>query len=211
MATAEAAAAKGASLVLIARSAITLQRLARKIDDTGRRALSVVCDVSDRNAVELAARQAMEHFGRIDTWVNDAGVGIYGRLDEVLEADSRRMFDVNFWGVVHGSLAALRYLKLQGGTLINVGSEVSEGSVALLGMYTAAKQAVRGFTDALRIETQEVDKSNVSITLIEPQSVDTPFPQHARNYMDREPRLSSPTVSAERVAKAILRAAVRPT
>ncbi|HUR27533.1 MAG TPA: SDR family NAD(P)-dependent oxidoreductase, partial [Planctomycetota bacterium] len=91
------------------------------------------------------------------------------------------------------------------------GSETSEASVPLLGMYTAAKHAMKGFTDALRVETEEVDKANVSITLVEPQSVDTPFPQHARNYMDREPRLSSPTVSAERVAKAILRAAVRPT
>ena len=90
-----------------------------------------------------AAREAVEHFGRIDTWVNNAGVSIYGRLDEVSDADSRRLFDTNFWGVVNGSLAALPRLKARGGSLINVGSEVSEAVVPLQGIYTASKHAVK--------------------------------------------------------------------
>lgn len=74
----------------------------------------------------LVAAAAIARFGRIDTWVNNAGCTIYGRLDEVGEADSRRLFDTNFWGMVNGSLAALQHLRRQGGALVNVGSEASE-------------------------------------------------------------------------------------
>ena len=143
--------------------------------------------------------------------MNDAGLAIYGRLDEVSDADSRRMFEVNFWGLVNGSLAALPHLKRQGGALINLGSEVSEAAVPLLGMYTASKHAVKGFTDALRLEVEEVDKAPVSITLIQPTAVDTPFPQHARNYQDQEPKLPTPMIDPQQVADAILEAAVTPT
>src|SRR5213076_2238498 len=144
------------------------------------------------------------------TWVNNAGVSIYGRLDEVSDGDSRRLFDVNFWGVVSGSLVALPYLKKDGGALINVGSEVSEAVVPLQGMYAASKHAVKGFTDALRIEICDVDKADVSITLIQPTAVDTPYPQHARNYMPQEPKLPDPMIDARKVADAILEAAVKP-
>src|SRR5690606_20442878 len=135
-----------------------------------------------RAQLESVARAAIQRFGRIDTWVNDAGVSIYGRLDEVSEEDGRRLFDVNFWGVVNGSLVALPRLRENGGALINVGSEVSEAVVSLQGMYSASKHAVKGFTDALRVEVEEIDGAPISITLIQPTAVDTPFPQHARNY-----------------------------
>lgn len=155
-----------------------------------------------------AAQAAINRFGRIDTWINDAGVSIYGRLDEVSEADSRRLFDTNFWGVVNGSLAALPHLRAGGDALINVGSEVADAVIPLQGMYSASKHAVKGYTDALRVEIEEVDKANVSITLIEPTAVDTPYPEHARNYMDREPRLPAPMIDPAKVAQAILKAAV---
>src|SRR5690606_35985707 len=105
----------------------------------------------------------------------------------------------NFWGVVNGSLVALPYLKQQGGALINVGSEVSEAAIPLQGMYSASKHAVKGFTDALRIEIEEVDKAPGSITLIQPTAVDTPYPQRARNYMEQEPKLPSPQIDPDRV------------
>lgn len=211
LATAEAAAEQGARVVLAARSERTLNDTVKKINASGGQAVAVPCDVSDRKQVDRLAEQAVSRFGRIDTWVNVAGLGLYGRLDEVSDEDSRRLFDVNFWGVVNGSLAALPRLKEKGGALINVGSEVSESYAPLLGMYTASKHAVKGFTDALRVEVEDVDKAPVSITLIEPTAVDTPFPQHARNYMRQEPKLPEPMIEPKQVASSILEAAVKPT
>ena len=126
------------------------------------------------------------------------------------EQDSRKLFDTNFWGVVNGSLAALAHLRKQGGALINVGSEVSDAVVPLQGMYSASKHAVKGFTDAPRVEIEEVDDPPISITPIQPTAVDTPYPQHAKNYMDQEPKLPSPQIEPEKVAEAILAAAAKP-
>lgn len=207
LATAELAAVRGAKLVLIARSAETLKNLVAQITSAGGEAIHVVVDVADREKMLSAAQEAIRRFGRIDTWINNAGVAIYGRLDEVTETDSRRLFDTNFWGVVNGSLAALPHLIEHGGALINVGSETSEAIVPFLGMYSASKHAVKGFTDALRVEIQEFDKAPVSITLIQPSAVNTPFPQHAKNYMDKEPKLPRPLINPEQVAEAILKAA----
>ncbi len=209
LATAEGAAQKGAKLVLAARSEQALGDIASRLD--GATAVVVGCDVADRAQIERVAAVAIERFGRIDTWVNDAGVAIYGRLEEVSDEDSRRLFETNFWGVVNGSIVALRYLRQNGGALINVGSEVSDAVVPLLGMYNASKHAVKGFTDTLRIEVQEVDDAPVSITLIQPTSVDTPFPEHARNYQEEEAAVPKPMVDPKDVADAILDAAVNPT
>jgi len=210
LATAESAAKQGAKLVLAARSQDTLDQITRKINEAGGEAIYVVADVADREQVEKVASAAIEKFGRIDTWVNDAGVSIYGRLEEVKEEDSRRLFDTNFWGVVNGSLAVLPHLKRGGGALINVGSEVSDAVVPLQGMYSASKHAVKGFTDALRVEL-DLEDAPVSVTLIQPTAVDTPYPQHAKNYMDQEPKLPTPQVDPQDVADAILGAAVDPT
>src|SRR3954463_10420560 len=210
LAPAESAAKEGARLVLAARSEQTLNEFVQRINAEGGEAISVVADVGDRQQVERIADAAVRRFGRIDTWVNDAGVSIYGRLDEVSEKDSRRLFDTNFWGVVNGSLAALPYLKRQGGALINVGSEVSDAVVPLLGMYSASKHAVKGFTDALRVEVEHVDKAPVSITLIQPTAVDTPFDEHGANYMDKAADLPTPMIDPSKVAEAILSAAQKP-
>jgi short-subunit dehydrogenase len=188
-----------------------MKDVVRRINDTGGEAVFIACDVANRQQVDAVAQAAIERFGRIDTWVNNAGIAIYGRLDEVSDSDSRRLFETNFWGVVNGSLAALPHLKENGGALINLGSEVSDAYVPLLGMYTASKHAVQGFTDALRVEIEDVDKAPISITLIQPTAVDTPFPQHARNYQDKEPKLPTPMIDPQQVADAILDAAVSPT
>jgi short-subunit dehydrogenase len=208
--TAETAARKGAKVVLAARSDRTLDEAVRRITAAGGQAIAVPCDVADREQVQNVARETIERFGRIDTWVNNAGLAIYGRLDEVSENDSRRLFDINFWGVVNGSLAALPYIKRYGGALINVGSEVSEAVVPMLGMYSASKHAVKGFTDALRLEIERVDQAPVSVTLIQPTAVDTPFDEHAKNYMDKAANLPSPMIDPQQVADAILGAAVKP-
>ena len=210
LATAQLAAGLGARVVLAARSEDTLDGICAEINANGGTAIGVCADVADRAQVDRVVETAIGQFGRIDTWVNNAGVSMYGRLEEVSEADSRRLFDTNFWGVVNGSLAALPHLRQSGGALINVGSEVSEAVVPLQGMYSASKHAVKGFTDALRVEVEDVDAAAVSITLILPTAVDTPFPQHAKNYMDREPKLPTPQIAPEEVAIAIVDAARTP-
>lgn len=210
LATAQAAAKEGAKLVLAARSDQTLENVVQQINASGGEAVHVVADVASREDVQKIAQDAISRFGRIDTWINNAGLSIYGRLHEVSDEDNRRLFDVNFWGVVYGSLVALPHLLKQGGALINVGSEVSEAVVPMQGMYSASKHAVKGFTDALRVEIEEVDEAPVSITLIQPTAVDTPFPEHAKNYMDKEPKLPTPMIEPEKVAKAILKAATKP-
>lgn len=207
LATAIEAAKRGAKVVLAARSEQTLADIVNEIRLVGGDAIYIAADVADRAQVQAIANAAMAAYGRIDTWVNNAGVSIYGRLDEVSDEDNRRLFETNFWGVVNGSLVALPYLKERGGALINVGSEVSDAYVPLQGMYSASKHAVKGFTDALRLEVEEADKAPVSITLIQPTAVDTPYPQHARNYMRREPKLPDPQIEATKVAEAILDAA----
>jgi NADP-dependent 3-hydroxy acid dehydrogenase YdfG len=211
LATAETAARRGAKVVLAARSGETLHEVVARIKADGGEALAVACDVSDRAQVDRLAEAAVARFGQIDTWVNNAGSAIYGRLDEVREEDSRKLFETNFWGLVNGSLAALPYLKRHGGALINLGSEVSEATIPLLGMYAASKHAVKGFTDTLRIEIEDLDKAPVSITLIQPTAVDTPFPQHSRNYQKQEPKLPDPMIDPQEVADAILDAAETPT
>lgn len=207
LAAAHTFARRGASVMLAARSEQVLAATVEEMSGLGRNAAYVVADVSNAEDVERIARATLEAFGRIDTWVNDAGVSIYGRLDEVQDADSRRLFDTNFWGVVHGSLVALRYIRASGGAIINVGSELSDAVVPLRGMYSASKHAVKAFTDALRVEVEEIDRANVAISLIQPTAVDTPYPQHATNYMDREPRLPTPRLDPQDVADAIVKAA----
>lgn len=206
--TALMAAERGARIAMISRSEAILQEMASAIRSEGGDALAIGADVSNRQEVDAAVEAVVQRFGRIDTWVNNAGVAIYGRLTEVSEQDSRRLFDVNFWGVVHGSLAALPHLARSGGALINIGSELSDAVVPLQGMYAASKHAVKGFTDALRVEIERIGQAPVSVVLIQPTAVDTPYPEHARNYMDREPKVPDPMLEPTRVANAILNAAV---
>jgi short-subunit dehydrogenase len=210
LATALLAAKRGATVALIARSENTLQKIAAHIAVDGGHALAIKADVGNRTEVSNAVHAILQAHGRIDTWVNNAGVSIYGRLDEVDDPDSRRLFETNFWGVVNGSLAALPFLRRQGGALINVGSEASDAAIPLQGMYSASKHAVKGFTDALRIEL-DADDAGVAVTLIQPTAVDTPFPEHAGSYLSLEPKLPTPMIDPTKVAEAILDAAVRPT
>lgn len=205
--TALLAAERGATVVLLARSAGTLQAVVDAVAEGGGRAEAIACDVSSREEVDAAVAQVLARHGSIDTWVNNAGVAIYGRLDEVAEADSRRLFDINFWGVVNGSLASLQALRAARGVLVNVGSEVSDAVLPLQGMYAASKHAVKGFTDALRVEQVRVEDEDLSIVLVQPTATNTPYPQHARNYLDHEPRLPDPLIDPQRVAEAILDAA----
>lgn len=209
LATALAAAQAGAKVVLAARNTQALARIEKKIKKDGGDAIFVVADVGSQAAVQKIADAALNRYGRIDTWVNNAGVSIYGKLNEVTDDDHRKLFDTNFWGTVYGSLTAVKYLKTNGGALINLGSEVSDIAIPLQGMYSASKHAVKGFTDALRVELME-DKAPVSVTLIKPAGINTPYTEHAKNYTDKVPTLPPPVYAPEEVAYAILHAAEHP-
>src|SRR6476646_8077490 len=123
--TAQMAAANGARVVLAARNGEALADIERKITANGGRATHVVADVGQRADVQRIADHTLQRFGGFDTWVNDAGISIWGKLEEVSDEDSRRLFDTNFWGVVYGSTVAAKYLRQRGGAIINLGSEVS--------------------------------------------------------------------------------------
>jgi short-subunit dehydrogenase len=149
-------------------------------------------------------------FGTIDTWVNNAGLSIYGKLTDIPLADKRKLFDINFWGVTHGCRTAVSLMKDRGGVLINIGSEVSEVAIPLQGIYSASKHAVKGYTDALRMELEH-DRIPIAVTLVKPSAINTPFPEHARNYLDEGvPALPPPVYAPDVVAEAILRCAERP-
>ena len=207
--TARMAADGGAKLVLAARNAEALDRLAGELTARGAQAVAVPTDVGVRDDVAKLGQAATDRFGRIDTWVNNAGVSIFGRHEDVSDEDRQRLFQTNFWGVVHGSLEALRRMKQNGGALINVGSEVSDRAVPLQGIYSASKHAVKGFTDSLRMEIEK-DGVPISVTLIKPAAIDTMLTVHAKNYLQHEPRLPPPLYAPEIVASAIVHAARHP-
>jgi short-subunit dehydrogenase len=207
--TARMAARRGAKLVLAARNGDALQKLCDELNSYGTSAIHVVADVAKEDEVRAIASAAVSQFGGFDTWINNAGVSIFGRLNEVSLQDQRRLFDTNFWGVVHGSLVAIEHLKARGGALINLGSELSDVGITLQGIYAASKHAVKGFTDSLRMELEEAG-APVSVTLIKPAAIDTMFLAHAKNYMEVEPKLPAPIYAPEAVAKAILFAAEQP-
>src|SRR5688572_27755919 len=201
--TARMAADRGAKLVLAARNEEALQKLVEEINSSGGEAVSVVADVGVEEDVRKIAERAAEIFAGFDTWVNNAGVSIYGKLEDVPFEDQRRLFETNYWGVVYGSLAAVGHLKTRGGALINIGSILSDRAIPLQGAYCASKHAVKGFTDALRMEL-EAEDAPISVTLIKPSAIDTPYTDHAKNYLPVEPRNPPPVYSPETVAEAIL-------
>jgi short-subunit dehydrogenase len=207
--TTRAAAREGAKLVLVARNEAALMALT---DDLRRQhcdAINVVADVGVEADIERVVAQAVGHFGGFDTWVNNAGVSIYGALDQPSMEENRRLFDTNFWGMVHGALAARRHLRQSGGAIVTVGSMLSDMSLPMQAMYCASKHAVKGFLNALRMESERAGEP-VSFTLIKPASVNSMLIENARNYLPMKPDLPPPVFAPRAVADAILHAAQHP-
>ena len=197
---------RGARVVLAARSADALEEAAGEIEAAGGQALAVPTDVADEGQVRGLAQSALDRFGTIDTWVNNAGVTILNRLEETDENDARRVFDVNFWGMVHGAKAALPTLKARGGALIQMGSLASDVATPLMGIYSATKHAMKGYTDALRMELM-AEGAPVSVTLIKPGPIATPIMDNLRDEMGREMAMPPPYYPPEDVARVVLHAA----
>jgi NAD(P)-dependent dehydrogenase (short-subunit alcohol dehydrogenase family) len=207
--TARQAARAGARVVLAARNAGDLEAAVADIRRHGGRAVHVVADVADPQQVESIADAAVAEFGRIDTWVNNAAVSMYGRVMQLTIEDMRRQMDVNYWGQVYGSRTAVRHLQDRGGALINVSSALADRAIPLQANYSAAKHAIKAFTDALRMELEE-EGVPISVTLVKPASIDTPFFEKARTYLGVEPQPVPPVYAPEVVSEVILHAAQHP-
>lgn len=207
--TAKQAANGGARVVMAARNSTDLERAVHEIRGRGGRAIHVHADVSDPKQVESIADAALREFGRVDTWVNNAAVSMYGRVMDLTLADMRRQMDVNYWGQVYGSRVAVHLMRANGGALINVASALSDRAIPLQANYCAAKHAIKGFTDALRMELEE-EGVPISVTLVKPASIDTPFFEKAKTYLGVEPQPVPPVYAPEVVSQVILHAAHQP-
>ena len=203
-ATAHAFARKGAALALAARRGDLLERTAEECRRLGADVLTVALDVTEEQAVQDLARAAVERFGRIDVWVNNASVGLWGRLEEIPMKDIRRLIDVNLFGYVHGARAVLPVFRAQrSGVLINVGSMVSRVPAPFAGPYVMSKHAVRGLGTVLRQELAADKVKGVHVSTVMPATIDTPFFEHSANYVGRALRAMPPVYSPERVARTI--------
>jgi short-subunit dehydrogenase len=207
---AERAGQMGANVVLAARRAEALEDVARTIRHNGGQALVVPTDVSQASQMEALAEAAIRRFGRIDLWFNNAGVASIGRFEEIPVADHARVVAVNLNGVIHGSHAALRRFRTQGGqgTLVNMASVEGRIPLAYHASYAATKHAIIGLDNALRQELRLAGADGIRILTILPWAVDTPFWANAASQAGRAPR--GPWLDQARpVADAIVAAAAQ--
>ncbi len=210
-ATAVSFAREGASLVLAARREQPLQEAAAECRNVGGRALAVPTDVRHEEAVRELARKAIENFGRIDVWVNNAGVGFFSRFEEAPPEVYRSVIETDLFGTIYGARAALPYFREQGsGVLINMGSLVSKVPQPYTSPYVIAKHGVRALGESLRQELILDGAKGIHVCTVMPATIDTPFFQHAANYTGRAAKAMPPVYPAERVAQTILRCAKRP-
>lgn len=203
--------AMGANVVLAARRADVLEQLATEVRTAGGAALVVPTDVSRPEDVEHLAQASVARFGRIDVWVNNAGVGVIGAFDEVPVTDHARVIEVNLNGVIYGTHAALTRFVRQGyGTIVNVGSVESELPLAYQASYSASKHGVIGLGRALN-EEMRLKKlgRRIKVVTVMPWAADTAFWQHAGNYTGHSPRMIM-LDPADKVAEAIVWVSVHP-
>ncbi len=200
-------AARGAAVVAVARNEAALQDLAARAGATPGRVEPVVADVADHAQVEHIGARAVELFGGIDTWVNNAAVSAYATVEQLEPDEIDRLVRVNLVGQIYGSRVAIGHLKARGGgTIVNVGSALSDRAVPLQSVYVATKHAIAGFSEALRLELMH-EGADIDIVLILPSSINTPLFSFARSKMGVMPMPVPPVYQPAVVAEAICHAA----
>ena len=195
-------ASRGASVVAAARNEEALRTLATQ---GGDRVEPVVADVAEAGQVERVAERAVDKFGRIDTWVNNAAVSLYAEVEAIEPDEMERLVAVNLLGVMYGSRAAIPHLRRSGGGMIvNVGSALSDRAVPLQSAYVASKHGIAGFSEALRLELAD---DGIGVALIMPSSINTPLFRLARSKLGVQPMPIPPVYDSHVVAEAIVHAA----
>lgn len=203
-ATSRAFARSGATVGLIARGEGRLRDAAREIEQLGGRALVLPLDVADPDAVDTAAGAIEDGFGPIDVWVNNAMVSVFAPVEQVTPDEYRRVTEVTYLGTVHGTMAALRRMQPRDhGVIVQVGSALAYQSIPLQAAYCAAKHAVKGFTESLRMELRH-EGSGVRVTMVQLPAVNTPQFRWARSRLGRRPQPVPPIFQPEVAARAIV-------
>ena len=203
-------AEEGAQVVLAARRTELLQQVARDCEAKGVSAVVVTADVGREEDVAKIAKAATDRFGRIDVWINNAGVGAIGKFEDIPLRDQIKVVETNLNGVIYGSYHAMRQFKQQhSGTLINLGSVDSRVPLAYMATYNATKHGVLGFTNTLHEELRLAGEKDIHVSTIMPWAVDTPFWEHSANYIGKKPR-NALMDSPDKVVDAIIATAKRP-
>ena len=206
----------GAHVAICARNGGELERAQADLDMRGVACLPLRCDVSDVTQVDAMVAQVRERWGPIDVLVNNAGIITVGPADTMTLADYRNAMDVNFWGVLHTTLAVLPTMRQRrAGRIVNVGSIGGKISVPHLSPYCASKFAVVGLSEGLRAE---LSRDGILVTTVCPGLMRTGGPRNADfkgrhqaeyawfSISDALPLIS---MDAERAARRIVRACVR--
>ncbi|MBB2895758.1 SDR family oxidoreductase [Pseudomonas sp. AS2.8] len=203
-----ALARHGANLVLAARRSDALEALAVEVQALGVAALAVPTDVAEVAQMTALAEQAEQRFGRIDGWINNAGVVAVGRFEEVPLEDHLRLLDTNVKGVVIGSHLALQRFRRQGyGRLVNVASVDGEIPHAYQASYSASKAAVLSLGRVLQQELRRGRQRNIQLSTVLPWALDTPIWGHAATYTGHRadlPTKDSPDKAVQAIVGALL-------
>ncbi|MEW6494219.1 MAG: SDR family oxidoreductase [Cyanobacteriota bacterium] len=204
-------AARGAKVVVSARSESGLNSLVDEISQQGGDVSAVPADVTVFDQVKAIADYTVEQYGRLDSWVYLAAVALYATFEQTTAEEFKRIIDVNLMGQVYGAMAALPHLKREGrGALIHISSLEARRSLPFHSAYAAAKHGIDGFLEALRLELLH-EKLEISVTNVMPASINTPLFDKARTKLGVKPMGMPPIYQPHLVAEAILRAAEHPT
>ncbi|GGK17602.1 SDR family oxidoreductase [Salinarimonas ramus] len=197
---------EGARIGLLARSEEALEDVAREVNARGGQAMVLPCDVADADAVFAAAGALESRFGALDVWINDAMVTVFSPVHQMLPDEYRRVTEVTYLGVVHGTLAALRSMRPRGrGIIVQVGSALAYRGIPLQSAYCGAKHAIVGFSDSLRTELRH-DDMDIAVTEVHLPGVNTPQFDWARARIGHPPKPSGPIYEPEAAADAIVHA-----
>jgi NAD(P)-dependent dehydrogenase (short-subunit alcohol dehydrogenase family) len=202
-ATARELASRGASVVLASRAVEKLEALRREISASGGLALAVETDVSDRGSVEAMVGRTVGELGSLDVLVNNAGLGLSGKVPEVRAEDVRHVFEVNVIGPLNCMQSALPRMG-RGGRMINVSSVIGKRAIPKVGAYCASKSALNALSDALRVEVAD---RGVTVTSVYPGTTRTSFRENSRRTKDEKRGWRPKGVTPEKVAKKIADAA----